>query len=150
MSRLGSIWAYVGDDHDVLFRYTPTGEGATGPWTFLAGRTGYVQADAATVFDRLFTGQAAQAVEVGCLSPETPRASIESSTSRMRANWRPTTVPYCDAIGGRRSWRTCIDSVDSRARRNRRAPTSPRRLGISSITGRRPHAVSRGRPPRSR
>jgi hypothetical protein len=52
----------------VLFRYTPTGEGATGPWTFLAGRTGYVQADAATVFDRLFTGQAARAIEVGCLA----------------------------------------------------------------------------------
>jgi len=42
--EMGSIWAYVGDDHDVLFRYTPTGEGATGPWTFLAGRTGYVHA----------------------------------------------------------------------------------------------------------
>ena len=66
--EMGSIWAYVGDDHDVLFLYTPTGEGATGPWTFLAGRTGYVQADAATVFDRLFTGQAVQAVEVGCLA----------------------------------------------------------------------------------
>lgn len=52
----------------MLFRYTPTGEGATGPWTFLAGRTGYVQADAATVFDRLFTGQAARAIEVGCLA----------------------------------------------------------------------------------
>jgi transposase len=64
----GSIWAYVGDDRDVLFRYTPTGEGATGPWTFLAGRTGYVQADAATVFDRLFTGEAARAIEVGCLA----------------------------------------------------------------------------------
>ena len=66
--EMGSIWAYIGDDRDVLFRYTPTGEGATGPWTFLAGRTGYVQADAATVFDRLFTGQAARAVEVGCLA----------------------------------------------------------------------------------
>jgi transposase len=55
--EIGSIWAYVGDDRDVLFRYTPTGEGATGPWTFLAGRTGYVQADASNVFDRLFTGQ---------------------------------------------------------------------------------------------
>jgi transposase len=66
--ELGSIWAYVGDDRDVLFRYTPTGAGATGPWTFLAGRTGYVQADAATVFDRLFTGQAARAIEVGCLA----------------------------------------------------------------------------------
>jgi transposase len=62
----GSIWALVGDDRDVLFRYTPTGEGATGPWEFLAGRTGYIQADAAGVFDRLFNGQAASAVEIGC------------------------------------------------------------------------------------
>jgi transposase len=66
--EMGSIWAYIGDDRDVLFRYTPTGAGATGPWTYLAGRTGYVQADAATVFDRLFTGQVAHAVEVGCLA----------------------------------------------------------------------------------
>jgi hypothetical protein len=52
----GTIWAYVGDDRDVLFRYTPTAEGATGPWAFLAGRTGFVQADAAATLDRLFTG----------------------------------------------------------------------------------------------
>ena len=50
----------------VVFRYTPTGEGATGPWEFLAGRKGYVQADAASVFDRLFNGQVASATEVGC------------------------------------------------------------------------------------
>jgi transposase len=62
----GTIWGYVGDDKDVVFRYTPTGEGASGPWAFLAGRTGYIQADAASVFDRLFTGQAASAIEVGC------------------------------------------------------------------------------------
>ena len=62
----GTIWAYVGDDRDVLFRYTPTAEGATGPWAFLAGRTGYVQADASATFDRLFTGRAAHATEVGC------------------------------------------------------------------------------------
>lgn len=64
----GTIWALVGDDRDVLFRYTPTGEGATGPWEFLAGRTGYIQADAASVFDRLFNGQAASAIEIGCWS----------------------------------------------------------------------------------
>lgn len=64
----GTMWCYVGDDRDVVFRYTPTGEGATGPWEFLKGRTGYVQADAASVFDRLFNGQAASAVEVGCWS----------------------------------------------------------------------------------
>lgn len=62
----GTMWCYVGDDRDVVFRYTPTGEGASGPWEFLAGRTGYVQADAASVLDRLFNGQAASAVELGC------------------------------------------------------------------------------------
>ena len=24
------MWCYVGDERDVVFRYTPTGEGATG------------------------------------------------------------------------------------------------------------------------
>lgn len=62
----GTIWCYVGDDRDVVFRYAPTGEGATGPWAFLKGRKGYVQADAASVFDRLYNGQVASAVEVGC------------------------------------------------------------------------------------
>lgn len=62
----GTIWGLIGDDRDVVFRYTPTGEGVTGPWDFLAGRTGYIQADAASVFDRLFTGQAASAIELGC------------------------------------------------------------------------------------
>ena len=62
----GTMWCYVGDDRDVVFRYAPTGEGETGPWEFLAGRTGYVQADAANVFDRVFNGQVASAVEVGC------------------------------------------------------------------------------------
>ena len=27
----GTMWCYVGDERDVVFRYTPTGEGATGP-----------------------------------------------------------------------------------------------------------------------
>jgi len=62
----GTIWALVGDDEDVVFRYTPTGEGASGPWHFLRGRKGYIQADASNVFDRLFNGQAASATEVGC------------------------------------------------------------------------------------
>ncbi len=62
----GTMWCYMGDDRDVVFRYAPTGEGATGPWEFLAGRTGYVQADAASVFDRVFNGTVASAEEVGC------------------------------------------------------------------------------------
>jgi transposase len=62
----GTIWCLVGDDRDVVFRYTETGHGESGPWKFLAGREGYIQADAANVFDRLFNGQAASAIELGC------------------------------------------------------------------------------------
>jgi transposase len=64
----GTIWCVVGDETDVVFHYTPTGEGEPGPWTFLAGRRGYLQADAANVFDRLYNGQVASAIEVGCWS----------------------------------------------------------------------------------
>jgi len=62
----GTMWALIGDRRDVVFRYTPTGEGASGPWEFLSGRTGYIQADASNVFDRLFNGKAASALELGC------------------------------------------------------------------------------------
>ena len=62
----GTIWCYVGDDRDVVYTYAPTGEGATGPWDFLRGRTGYVQADAASVFDRVYNGDVGNATEVGC------------------------------------------------------------------------------------
>jgi hypothetical protein len=66
LGPVSSVWAYVGDDRDVLFRYTKTGEGAAGPWGFLAGRTGHIQADASNVFDRLFNGRVASAMELGC------------------------------------------------------------------------------------
>ena len=64
----GTMWGYVGDGKDVLFIYTPTGEGETGPWEFLKDRDGYVQVDAASVFDRIFNGKVASALEVGCWS----------------------------------------------------------------------------------
>ena len=67
---LGTIWCYVGypDGGPRLcaYQYAPTGTGRDGPWTHLAGQTGFVQADAANVFDRLFNGKAANATEVGC------------------------------------------------------------------------------------
>ena len=64
----GTIWCRVLDGLDVVFTYTPRGDGASGPWQFLAGRTGYVQADGASVFDRLFNGEVTSAIEVGCWS----------------------------------------------------------------------------------
>lgn len=62
----GAMWCTIGDDRHVVFHYTPTGEGVTGPWEFLKGRKGYIQADAAPTFDRLFNGKVARATEVGC------------------------------------------------------------------------------------
>ena len=64
-ARCGATWATT---TTWCFAILPPGEGATGPWEFLAGRTGYVQADAASVFDRVFNGRVASAVEVGCWS----------------------------------------------------------------------------------
>jgi transposase len=64
--RKGTMWCYVGDRSYVAFRYSRTGTGEDGPWTHLASREGYIQADAASVFDRLFNGQCANATEVGC------------------------------------------------------------------------------------
>ena len=66
--RRGTMWCCVGDRRYVVFRYAPDGTGEKGPWTYLEGREGYVQADAANVFDRLYDGQKAQAIEVGCLA----------------------------------------------------------------------------------
>ncbi len=66
--RRGTMWCYVGDRKYVVFQYAPTGLGEDGPWKYLGGRTGYVQADASNVFDRLYNGRRAQATEVGCLA----------------------------------------------------------------------------------
>lgn len=62
----GTIWSIVLDGRDVVFRYAKKGDGLSGPWKFLAGRQGYVQADGANVFDRLYNGEVASAIEVGC------------------------------------------------------------------------------------
>ena len=67
--RKGTMWCYVVHEsarRTVLFDYARAGDGASGPWKRLAGRDGFVQADAASVFDRLFNGKVANALEVGC------------------------------------------------------------------------------------
>jgi transposase len=64
--RRGSMWCMVGDRKYVVFRFAPTGSGEDGPWKYLAGRRGYLQADASNIFDRLFNGERGQATEVGC------------------------------------------------------------------------------------
>ena len=83
----------MGDERDVVFRYTPTGKGASGPRQLLAGRRDYIQADAASVFDRLLTGAAASAVEVGCW--RMPGAASSHWPRPTRAS--PT---RCNSFGG--------------------------------------------------
>ena len=70
----GTMWCYVLDRHTVLFDYTPTAEGEPGPWRVLRGREGYVQADAASVFDRVYNGRVGRATEVGSGSCRQGRA----------------------------------------------------------------------------
>lgn len=64
-TRNGHVWVYVADDDHIVFRYTPRRRG-DGPREFLQGYKGYVQADAANLYDRLFGEVSEGAQEVGC------------------------------------------------------------------------------------
>lgn len=64
----GHVWVYLNDDEYVVFKYTKRRKG-DGPREFLRGYKGYVQADAANLYDRLFGSDAEGAdgaKEVGC------------------------------------------------------------------------------------
>jgi Transposase IS66 family len=108
------MWCYVGDRHDVVFRHTPR-TGVDGAVGVPGGRTGYVQADAANVFDRVFNGRVPLAIEVGCWSharrfpkcikyyrtqPSPSRGRVLSC--RLPAEADCTTLPHCRCVLGRR------------------------------------------------
>ncbi len=84
----GHVWVYVADDDYVVFRYTPRRK-SDGPREFLKGYTGYVQADAANLYDRLFgdAGGASEdaAIEVGCWAHARRRFFDAQLTDRERA-----------------------------------------------------------------
>src|SRR5215467_3450105 len=65
-ARIGRIWPYVGDAHHpvIVYDYTPT-RGRAGPAKFLEGYTGYLQADAYSVYDAFFK-PGRGLTEVGC------------------------------------------------------------------------------------
>ncbi|HSY21129.1 MAG TPA: IS66 family transposase [Polyangiaceae bacterium] len=85
----GHVWVYVADDDYVVFRYTPRRK-SDGPREFLRGYTGYVQADAANLYDRLFgdaegAGENTAAKEVGCWAHARRRFFDAQLTDRDRA-----------------------------------------------------------------
>jgi hypothetical protein len=65
----GTLWGYVGDE-SAVYLYTSTGkklgqrDGEIGPEEFLARRTGYTVADAASLFDKSF--RRSDLIEIGC------------------------------------------------------------------------------------
>jgi transposase len=63
--KRGSMWCYVGDGLYVYFDYSPDG---TKEWThdLLRDREGFLQADASSVYDGLFTAGGTRLIEVGC------------------------------------------------------------------------------------
>lgn len=81
-TQKGHVWTYVADDADVVFRFTSRRK-SDGPREFLRGYKGYVQADAANLYDRLY-GEGG-ATEVGCWAHARRRFFEAQVTDRERA-----------------------------------------------------------------
>jgi transposase len=80
----GHVWVYVADDDYVVFRYTERRKG-DGPREFLRDYKGYVQADAANLYDRLFGDAGGSATEVGCWAHARRRFYDAQLTDKDRA-----------------------------------------------------------------
>jgi hypothetical protein len=66
-AHAGHLWVYLGDAAHpyAVYDFTPDYTGA-GPQRFLQGYHGYIQADALTQYNALFTGPDPRPTEVGC------------------------------------------------------------------------------------
>ncbi|MFC1611093.1 IS66 family transposase [Myxococcota bacterium] len=63
--KRGSLLCHVGDNDAVFFKYVPN-QSKEGPQKILRNRVGYVCADAAGVYDGVFSRPGSQAIELGC------------------------------------------------------------------------------------
>jgi len=63
--KRGSLLCHVGDNGAVFFKYVPN-QSKEGPQEILKDRVGYVCADAAGVYDGVFSKPSSQAIELGC------------------------------------------------------------------------------------
>jgi hypothetical protein len=76
-TRKSYLWAYIGDNNDVVFDYTPT-HSRDGPVAFLGDYSGYVQADAYKGYDAFF--EKSNTTEVTCWA-HTRRKFYDSLTT---------------------------------------------------------------------
>jgi transposase len=83
--RYGRLWDYIGDfEHPgVVFDYTTT-HARDGPATFLKAFRGFLQADAYSVYDGIYTGSGGSIVEVGCWAHGRNKFSDAQSTDPER------------------------------------------------------------------
>jgi transposase len=79
-TRKGYLWAYIGDDNNAVFDYTPT-HSRDGPVAFLGNYNGYVHADAYKGYDAFF--EKGKATEVACWA-HTRRKFYDSLTTDPR------------------------------------------------------------------
>ena len=84
-TQKGHVWTYLDDEH-VVFRFTSRRK-SDGPREFLRGYKGYVQADAANLYDRLYEGGGSdgEAIEVGCWAHARRRFFDAQLTDKERA-----------------------------------------------------------------
>jgi hypothetical protein len=119
-TQKGHVWTYVADDDLVVFRYTPRRK-SDGPREFLRGYKGYVQANAANLYDRLSADGGDQgAVEVGLLGARaTPllRGTGDGGRRHRLARCRPlgaspTSACRTGSRNGRASGQRALSSVN--------------------------------------
>ena len=84
-TRQGRAWVYVGDHHHphTVFDYTPN-RSRDGPLTFLESFTGYLQADAYSGYDALYT--TGRVVEVACWAHTRRKFHESRETDPARAH----------------------------------------------------------------
>jgi len=84
--RFGRLWDYIGDagHPGVVFDYTPT-HARDGPATFLNEFRGYLQADAYSAYDGIYTGSNGAIIEVACWAHARNKFKDAQSTDPERA-----------------------------------------------------------------
>ena len=125
--KTGRLWDSIGDHYHpyVVYTYTPD-RSVAGPAAIFKDFEGYLQADAYSAYDALFTS--GKIIEVGCM---------------MHARRNSTRPGPATRLGRTRRWRGSNCSTTSNARRRR--STRPRGTRHSSPPGMRCGRSDRGR-----
>jgi transposase len=94
-TRKGYLWAYIGDDNNVVFDYTLT-HSRDGPVSFLGEYSGYVHADAYKGYDAFF--EKGKATEVACWAHTRRKFYDSLSTDPRRADEMLATIGKLYAV----------------------------------------------------